>query len=451
MTPSIQDHDPKHQTSDVPQTLSGSESCFDGGLNQPEQTTPPSPPPYSLFTKKQRWLILGLGTISVSTTHLNLNLHLHPSHTKFTTSSRLSTFSGFASNIYFPAIPTIASSLNTTVENINLTVTSYMIFQAITPTFWGAVQPLLPDSDLAMPAELGIGEHDCYRFRHGRRRDDARGAWRRHGHLPDGSPTAARYWASARRCIRPDAWVARHILVPRHLRGRVLDRSGPVPPRDAAESRRRWIDPPSTHLAGTVRQGTRAAAPRADNGVQGAQARHYRSHPNPLLPRGVRDAPLPVSALWHVADDDHGASLVVRKGIRPERLGEWAHVPRQWVRVHARHADDGQDPEPRLPPRQGRVYGRPGRLPDRARKAAYRLDLVAAAVVWRAAVWLDAGPAAAYCRAHCGVIRARVGGHVGAVCNFDVSRRYLPAAELVGDSGAEPRPLPRWRGRDGRS
>lgn len=87
MTPSIQDHDPKHQTSDVPQTLSGSESCSDGGLNKPEQTTPPPPPPYSLFTKKQRWLILGLGTISVSTTHLNL--HLHPSHTKFTTSPRL--------------------------------------------------------------------------------------------------------------------------------------------------------------------------------------------------------------------------------------------------------------------------------------------------------------------------------------------------------------------------
>ncbi|EJT52221.1 multidrug transporter, Qdr2p [Trichosporon asahii var. asahii CBS 2479] len=66
MTPSIQDHDPKHQTSDVPQTLSGSESCSDGGLNKPEQTTPPPPPPYSLFTKKQRWLILGLGTISSS-------------------------------------------------------------------------------------------------------------------------------------------------------------------------------------------------------------------------------------------------------------------------------------------------------------------------------------------------------------------------------------------------
>lgn len=46
-------------------------------------------------------------------------------------------FSGFASNIYFPAIPTMAEALSTTVENINLTVTSYMIFQALAPTLWG--------------------------------------------------------------------------------------------------------------------------------------------------------------------------------------------------------------------------------------------------------------------------------------------------------------------------
>lgn len=80
------------------------------GLIKAEQAPPEAP--YSRFTRGQKWLILGLGAISA-------------------------TFSGFASNIYFPAIPTIASSLHTTVENINLTVTSYMIFQAITPTFWG--------------------------------------------------------------------------------------------------------------------------------------------------------------------------------------------------------------------------------------------------------------------------------------------------------------------------
>lgn len=56
-----------------------------------------------------------------------------------TSASLSASFSGFASNIYFPAIPTMATALNTSVENINLTVTSYMVMQAVAPTFWGSV------------------------------------------------------------------------------------------------------------------------------------------------------------------------------------------------------------------------------------------------------------------------------------------------------------------------
>lgn len=47
--------------------------------------------------------------------------------------------SGFASNIYFPALPTFASDLNVSVELVNLTVTGYLIFQGIAPSFWGPV------------------------------------------------------------------------------------------------------------------------------------------------------------------------------------------------------------------------------------------------------------------------------------------------------------------------
>ena len=89
----------------------------DEHVNQAEPGTS-LPAPYSKFSKSQRYLIITVATLSAS-------------------------FSGFASNIYFPAIPTIASSLHTTVENVNLTVTSYMIFQAITPAFWGYVPPCL--------------------------------------------------------------------------------------------------------------------------------------------------------------------------------------------------------------------------------------------------------------------------------------------------------------------
>jgi MFS family permease len=70
--------------------------------------------PYSIFTSRQKALIVTLVSIAA-------------------------TFSGFASNIYFPAIPTIALDLHTTPELINLTVTSYMILQGLSPSIWGAV------------------------------------------------------------------------------------------------------------------------------------------------------------------------------------------------------------------------------------------------------------------------------------------------------------------------
>ena len=49
------------------------------------------------------------------------------------------TFSGFASNIYFPSLPTIAANLNVSVELVNTTITSYLILQGLSPSFWGAL------------------------------------------------------------------------------------------------------------------------------------------------------------------------------------------------------------------------------------------------------------------------------------------------------------------------
>ncbi|KAF5525742.1 Multidrug transporter QDR2 [Colletotrichum aenigma] len=70
--------------------------------------------PYSIFDKRQKVLIIFL----VSTA---------------------ATFSGFASNIYFPALSTIADDLNVSVELINLTVTTYLIFQGLAPSLWGSI------------------------------------------------------------------------------------------------------------------------------------------------------------------------------------------------------------------------------------------------------------------------------------------------------------------------
>ncbi|KAI0872656.1 major facilitator superfamily domain-containing protein [Hypoxylon argillaceum] len=68
--------------------------------------------PYSIFDRRQKGLIVFLAATAA-------------------------TFSGFASNIYFPALNTIADDFHVSVELINLTVTSYLIFQGLAPSLWG--------------------------------------------------------------------------------------------------------------------------------------------------------------------------------------------------------------------------------------------------------------------------------------------------------------------------
>jgi multidrug resistance protein len=42
-------------------------------------------------------------------------------------------------NIYFPAIPTLARAFGQSVDNINQTVTVYLVFQGISPMLWGPI------------------------------------------------------------------------------------------------------------------------------------------------------------------------------------------------------------------------------------------------------------------------------------------------------------------------
>ncbi|EGC42755.1 MFS multidrug transporter [Histoplasma capsulatum var. duboisii H88] len=49
------------------------------------------------------------------------------------------TFSGFATNIYFPVISTIAVGLLVSIDLINYSVTAYLVFQAIIPFIWGTL------------------------------------------------------------------------------------------------------------------------------------------------------------------------------------------------------------------------------------------------------------------------------------------------------------------------
>ncbi|RDH35966.1 major facilitator superfamily domain-containing protein [Aspergillus welwitschiae] len=70
-------------------------------------TTPE--PPYSIFDKRQKRLII----------------IIHPNSLRI------------AFDIYFPALPTIANDLNVSIELVDLIVTSYLIFQGLAPSLWG--------------------------------------------------------------------------------------------------------------------------------------------------------------------------------------------------------------------------------------------------------------------------------------------------------------------------
>jgi len=71
-------------------------------------------PPYSIFSPRYKAFIVTMVSIAA-------------------------TFSGISSNIYHPAIPSVAADLGTTPEMVNLTVTAYLIFQGLSPSIWGAI------------------------------------------------------------------------------------------------------------------------------------------------------------------------------------------------------------------------------------------------------------------------------------------------------------------------
>lgn len=73
----------------------------------------PVQPEYSIFSKRMKILIVFMTSLG-------------------------SLFSPLSSTIYLPALNTIAAELRKTIANINLTVTSYMVFQGVAPMFFGS-------------------------------------------------------------------------------------------------------------------------------------------------------------------------------------------------------------------------------------------------------------------------------------------------------------------------
>ncbi|KAH9835929.1 MFS general substrate transporter [Rhodofomes roseus] len=79
-----------------------------------ERLPPSQEKPYSIYTTDEKWFIVAVAALAAL-------------------------FSPFTANIYFPAIPTMADAFNRSIEDINLTVTVYMVVQGISPMFWGTL------------------------------------------------------------------------------------------------------------------------------------------------------------------------------------------------------------------------------------------------------------------------------------------------------------------------
>ncbi|WQF90106.1 Putative major facilitator superfamily, MFS transporter superfamily [Colletotrichum destructivum] len=86
--------------------------------DQHEQDREEDDEPFSIFSRKQKWsiiVIIGLAGL----------------------------FSGLSSNIYNPSLDAISRELGVTASQVSLTITSYLIMQAVTPLFWGPMSDTL--------------------------------------------------------------------------------------------------------------------------------------------------------------------------------------------------------------------------------------------------------------------------------------------------------------------
>jgi hypothetical protein len=81
---------------------------------QPQDNTPDVPAKYTIYTQWQKRLIVAGASIAAL-------------------------FSPLTAQIYMPALNALAADFNVTASQINLTVTTFMIFQGITPMFIGGL------------------------------------------------------------------------------------------------------------------------------------------------------------------------------------------------------------------------------------------------------------------------------------------------------------------------
>ena len=101
-----------HDPANAEKTSEEPENTIDIEAQAAAAAPPPEAPIYSIFSKRTKVMIVIMTSLG-------------------------SLFSPLSSTIYLPALNSIANDLHKSIASINLTVTSYMIFQGLVPMFFG--------------------------------------------------------------------------------------------------------------------------------------------------------------------------------------------------------------------------------------------------------------------------------------------------------------------------
>lgn len=118
-TPTLAPDSRQPGDSDNTSSVQGDNDSGDGDDNEDERernletlSRVSSGPAYTVFSRKMIWWIITMNCVSAF-------------------------ISPITANIYFPAIPAIAKDLGVSTASVNLSLTTYMIFQGLSPTFVG--------------------------------------------------------------------------------------------------------------------------------------------------------------------------------------------------------------------------------------------------------------------------------------------------------------------------
>jgi hypothetical protein len=99
----------------------------DVNSDEPDQTLE-SPiisekPKFSVYSVHEKWIIVGMASVAGIFRSAEI-----PFQTHIILRAR---YSPLTANIYLPAIPTLVNAFHKSIEDINLTVTMYMVFQGL--------------------------------------------------------------------------------------------------------------------------------------------------------------------------------------------------------------------------------------------------------------------------------------------------------------------------------